>query len=346
MHAIRERKDCLTMKLRSPEQSPGKNYAAAYGCTLAFAIAVGVFTADSLFHAQHAQAQSKKQTALSVVAVVNDEPITAYDVKQRSSLLKILGGQRGSTASLRKAALEELIDDAIKRQEAKRLKVAISKKQIDATILRMAKSTNATPASLKARLGRAGVQFGTLSKQIESQLAWNGAIRQRYSRRVKVDEADVDRRYEQAKKNPGETQKFFILQQIILPYEKGASRELVYSRVVEAQTLAKRFKGCKSTRKAANGIFNVRIRDIGTVPRKTLPAKLRNILLKVGPGRVTKPNVTPSGVELIAYCSNKVIKPDPITRETVKDQMLNERYFQYAQRYLRDLKRDALVEKR
>ncbi len=334
------------MTLRSPEQSPGRSFAPGAGCILAIALASGLFATDVFFNPTQAQAQSKKQTALSVVAIVNDEPITAYDVKQRSSLLKILGGARGSIASLRKTALEELINDAIKRQEAKRLKVAISKKQIDATIQRMAKSTNATPASLKARLGRAGVQFGTLSKQIESQLAWNGAIRQRYSRRVKVDEADVDRRFEQAKKNPGETQKFFILQQIILPYEKGASRELVYSRVVEAQTLAKRFKGCKSSRKAANGIFNVRIRNIGTVPQKTLPAKLRKILLTVGPGRVTKPNVTPSGVELIAYCSNRVVKPDPVTRELVKDQMLNERYLQYAERYLRDLKRDALVEKR
>ncbi len=286
------------------------------------------------------------QTPLRVVAVVNDEPITAYDVKQRSRLLKLLGGRRGSSSALEKAALQELIDDAIKKQEAKRLKVAISKKQIDATIQRMAKRSSGSTANLRSRLGKAGVAFDTLSKQIEAQLAWNGVVRQRFSRRVKVDDSDVDRRFEQLKKNPGKSQRFYVLQQIILPFDKGASRELVYSRVVEAQLLGKRFKGCSSTRKAANGIFNVQIRNIGTVPSEALPKKLKSILRKVGPGRLTQPNVTPSGVELIAYCSNRVVKPEPVTREAVKDDLLNQRYLQYAQRYLRDLKRDALVERR
>ena len=286
------------------------------------------------------------QTPLRVVAVVNDEPITAYDVKQRSRLLKLLGGQRGPKNKLENAALQELIDDAIKKQEAKRLKVAVSKKQIDATIQRMAKQSSGSTANLRARLGKAGVEFDTLSKQIEAQLAWNGVVRQRFSRRVKVNDSDVDRRFEQLKKNPAKSRRFFVLQQIILPFDRGASRELVYSRVVEAQLLGKRFKGCSTIRKAANGIFNVRIRDIGTVPSEALPKKLRSILAQIGPGRLTKPNVTPSGVELIAYCSNRVVKPEPVTREAVKDDLLNQRYLLYAQRYLRDLKRDALVERR
>ena len=286
------------------------------------------------------------QTPLRVVAVVNDEPITAYDVKQRGRLLKLLGGQRGSNSTLEKEALQELIDDTIKKQEARRLRVAISKQQIDAAIQRMAKQSSGSTANLRSRLGKAGVEFDTLSKQVEAQLAWNGVVRQRFSRRVKVDDSDVERRFEQLRKNPGKSRRFYVLQQIILPFDKGASRELVYSRVVEAQLLGKRFKGCSATRQAANGIFNVQISNIGTVPSESLPKKLKNILGKLGPGRLTQPNVTPNGVELIAYCSNRIVKPEPVTRETVKDVLVNQRYLQYAQRYLRDLKRDALIERR
>src|SRR5690606_37511370 len=210
-----------------------------------------------------------------------------------------------------------------------------------------AQGSTGSTEKLKARLGQGGVQFKTLSRQIEAQLAWNGVVRQRFAKQVKVDQKDVDRKFEQVKDNPpGKTQRFFQIQQIILPYDKGASRELVYSRLVEAQQLQKNFKGCASIKSAARGIFDVRIRNIGDVPQEAVPEKLRQMMKEMGPGKLTPPNATPSGVELIAYCGNKVIKPDPLTREEVEGGLIEQQFSLHAQRYLRDLKRDSLVEYR
>ena len=48
-----------------------------------------------------------------VVAVVNDRPITEYDISQRISLRKILGDQRVTKES-RKKILQSLVDEQVK----------------------------------------------------------------------------------------------------------------------------------------------------------------------------------------------------------------------------------------
>jgi len=311
---------------------------------VAFALAAAIF-AWSGGVPPHSHAAS--DASLKVVAVVNDEPITEYDVSQRVKLARLLNGVQGNEAALRKEALEALVEDVLKRTEAKRLKLTITADQIAGTIDRIAQGSSGSTEKLKARLGQGGVQFKTLMRQVEAQLAWNGVVRQRFSRHVKIDDKDVDRSFEQAKDNPpGKTQRFYSIQQVVLPYDKGASRELIYSRMVEAQRLQQNFKGCASIKTAAQGIFDIRIRNIGEVPQEAIPEKLRQIMNKTGPGNLTPPNVTPTGIELIAYCSNKVIKPEPLTRDAVEGRLLEQQYSLHAQRYLRDLRRDSLVEYR
>lgn len=324
----------------------GRNPLSTWSWTAAIAITLTVGLVAWLDGGLR-QVHAASDSSLKVVAVVNDEPITEYDVNQRVKLARLLNGAKGNDAALRKDALEALVEDVLKRTEAKRLNVNISAEQIAGTIDRIAQGSSGSTEKLKARLNQGGVQFKTLARQIEAQLAWNGVVRARFSRRVKVDEKDIDRKFEQFKDNPpGKTQRFYQIQQVILPFDKGASRELIYSRMVEAQRFQQNFKGCGSIKAAGKGIFDIRIRNIGDVPTESVPAKLREMLNKIGPGKLTPPNVTPTGVELIAFCSNKVIKPEPVTRKDVEDRLLEQQYGLHAQRYLRDLRRDSLVEYR
>ena len=77
-----------------------------------------------------AQAQDMK-----VLVTVNDQPITSYDVNARINLWKLLGG---NVALTRKQALDGIIGDIAKIEEAKKYKADPSEKDIDERVARVA----------------------------------------------------------------------------------------------------------------------------------------------------------------------------------------------------------------
>lgn len=81
---------------------------------------IGLLLATFVAAASAAWAASENR---GVVAVVNDEPITSFDVDQRIKLTSVLGSGKKLT---RKEALELLINDVLKRSETARLKATLS----------------------------------------------------------------------------------------------------------------------------------------------------------------------------------------------------------------------------
>ena len=80
-----------------------------------------------------------------IVVIVADHPVTTFDIDQRIKLLKVTRG----AAITRKQALQSLIDDIVKTEEAKKLKAEPTDKMIDAQLERMAKGSN-TSVSARA----------------------------------------------------------------------------------------------------------------------------------------------------------------------------------------------------
>ena len=74
-------------------------------------------------------------SAGTVLVIVNDQPITAFDIDQRIKISELLGD--APNANSRKAVLQELINDVLKRVEAERFKAMPSKKQVDDAMARV-----------------------------------------------------------------------------------------------------------------------------------------------------------------------------------------------------------------
>lgn len=289
------------------------------------------------------------QNSLGVVAVVNDKPVTEFAVNQRVKINQLLGGPNagGKTANLRrKKALDELIDDILKKQEATRVKINIPKAEIDRLIEQIAKSGNDTVQSFSAKLKKHGIRMSALRSQIEAQIAWNTVLQSKYNKRVKVSDREVDRRLAVLEKKPRKTRRFLVLKQIVLGYEKNAPPGVIQSRYFEAQSIIGKYRGCRSLKKAISGVPSVRVRDIPGVPIEALPPQLVKILSRVGEGGITPPNRTQTGIELLAYCERIVQKPPKISREQVKNALMEEQYNLLGTRYLRDLRKEALIDRR
>jgi hypothetical protein len=149
-----------------------------------------------------ASPQAQTATSQRLVVVVNDHPITDYDVDQRMRLNEVLGNSSGSEAQQRKAALEGLIDDVIKRAEAKRLNLEPTEQQVAEAIERMARNTGSTVDGLTAILRPKGVSMNTLKQYVSASLAFNWIANRQYNVQVNVDPSEVDRRLASMKSDP------------------------------------------------------------------------------------------------------------------------------------------------
>ncbi len=282
------------------------------------------------------------QTDPKIAAIVNDEPISQFDVSQRIKLNKLLGQTSGS----RKEILDELIEEQLQRQHASRLKIGVSDKEIDGTIEKMIERRRSTPEVFNKQLKKIGVNPETMRNRVKALLAWRRILSRRFGKLVELDEQDIDRAFQRAQKNKRPAQRFFMLQQINLPFDGALDQSSIQGRQIEAQRIIQGFKGCRSTRRIARGIYNVQIKNIGPIPQKQLKPNLRKLLRKAGPGKLLPPNMTRKGIELLAYCSNKTVAAREVTRDQVRAALASQQFGLISKRYLRDLKRDAIIDLR
>ncbi|WP_170241099.1 SurA N-terminal domain-containing protein [Rhodoligotrophos appendicifer] len=281
----------------------------------------------------------------SVIVTVNDKPISNYDIEQRMRLNRIIGyPSKGEGQAARKEILEELIDETLKVQEAKRLKVTVGEADINNTLEGMASRAGTTVPGWTADLKKSRIDMATLKQRVQSNIAWNRIIAGRYNINTNIESAMVDQRLKAIESDPSrQPRTIYLLQEIRLPID-GNDEQLLYARFVEAQRVVQNYKGCESARKATSGIFNVQIRPTVPVPPENLPPQLKQAIEKAGTGRLIGPSRAKEGIQLIGFCGKQTIAPPAVSREQIENMLLNERVGLYTERYIRELRRNAFID--
>jgi peptidyl-prolyl cis-trans isomerase SurA len=280
-----------------------------------------------------------------VVAVVNDQPITSFDVEQRIRMTSVLGS--GKKLS-RKEALELLINDVLKRSETARVKATLSEEQVDAAVERLAKGSGTTREGLEVKLKAQGITMKALRAQLLTNLSFNRVLIAKYKIKPHVEDAEIDRKLAQLKQDPRlQPMQIFELREITLPMQSTGElvvTQLLQSRLMEAQQIQQKYTGCAKANEAVAGIFNIRISKVLQVQADKLPGKMRETLEKAGTKTLLGPMRAKDGIQLIAFCGKRMIAPEGPTREQVQRMLTEKVYDTYEERYLRDLRRTALID--
>ena len=135
----------------------------------------------------HAQDDVQK-----IVVLVNDTPITDYDIAQRVRLTSVTTRQQ-PTAAMRKKAVEELISENIQIQEARKFGVRASRKEVDAALETIGRRNNMTGPKLLAALGQLGVGPRTMRQKIEASIVWQRVVQGKFRHQVNIGHAQIDK---------------------------------------------------------------------------------------------------------------------------------------------------------
>lgn len=283
------------------------------------------------------------RAASEIKIVVNQQAITSVDIARRVAFLKL---QR-SGGNLNDKARKQLVDEALKMQEVRRLNGAVSQAQVDASFARFAKSNNMSLKQLNQVLSQAGVTAEHFKNFIRVQMSWPRVVQARYGtdNGSLSNQELVARMLQSGGEKPSTTE--YILQQVIFVVpDSKRSRATLNARKREAEQLRARYTGCEGTRNIVTGLRDVTIRELGRVLQPQLPADWKSYIEKTKEGSATPPRVTERGVELIGICSAKSVSDDVAAAMVFEAENSETGASDDAKKYLEELRDKAAISNR
>ncbi|MGN8152018.1 peptidylprolyl isomerase [Agrobacterium sp. 22094] len=239
----------------------------------------------------------------AVKIVVNKTPITSDDIARRVAFLKL---QRQS-GNLNEKAREQLIEEALKREEIARVKASVSTADVDAAFGRFAASNKLTKDQLTKVLTQAGVGADHFKSFIAIQMSWPRLVNARYGGKNRMSTQDFITRLKERGQKPVTSE--YFLQQIIFVVPES-KKSIIGKRKSEAEASRKRYPGCEQAKTFAATMLDVSIKDLGRILEPELPTEWKDLVTKTPEGGTTATRVTEKGVEYLAVCKKQQVSDD------------------------------------
>ena len=282
--------------------------------------------------------------AQNVAVMVNGEPITDYDIEQRSKLFFLTSHK----APDRKDVINELIDEKVKIKEAKKYGVDPGTSDIDQAYASMSQRMHITPDQLTASLEKQGIRADTLKARIKTDMVWTSLVRGRYKERLQVGEKEVAAAVQAEGSDEQQQGEAFEykLQPVVLIVPKGSAQSAIELRQKDAETLRARVETCDQANQYFKSMANAAIRDPVIKTSADIPVNLRKVLDDTPVGHLTPPEVTKQGIEMVALCSRKPTTIDTPKKKEIRDKMYAKKYEQTSNVYLAEIRKAAMIEYR
>lgn len=256
------------------------------------------------------QPATAQQSVGRIVASVNDDAITDFDVEARARLIGSSSGVTVTTESfgrLGRQALRELIDDRLKQQEAKRLGIAVSDQEIGAAVRSIERSNDMDEGGLMRKLTNDRVPIETLLDQIKASLLWRKVLRRVVLPQVTVAAEEVSEALDRIREAGGGA--VVRAAEIFLPANSAEDFAAARRRAAEIASLATDARSfarlaaqySRAPTAAVGG-------DLGQVQPGQLAPELETALAQLGPGQTSQPIERENGVYLVHLISRRQVE--------------------------------------
>ena len=335
----------------------------------------------------------------SIVALVNDEPITGYEIEQRVALA-MLGApdvQRKLQAKLkapsmneqfkafamkrlqanppkseaeqqarvkqlqgefveqpkaqiekeyvptaRKQALDELIDERLKLQEAKKLSVVTGDDEVERVISGMAERNKMTSAQFAEHMTKMGANIAAMRERIRASLSWADVIRRKFGHQITVANRDVDRMVATVR-GPGRRRAQDPPHPLVAAAQSGSEASRPAHRATQS-SCAKSSPAARVWRRWRAAFPAHASTTSAIAARRACRNRRASLLLSAHDDELLPATIGENGVELWAVCGRKLVKAADAKRETAQNELRQKEFEILSKKHLKDLRTDAHIE--
>ncbi len=247
------------------------------------------------------------QQVEGIAAVVNDQPITTLDVRNRMRLIITSAGVQPDEAMLEQIqdqAIRALIEESLQLQTAAEFDLSVDEAEVDAAIQDAAARNGSTVEEVARDLQRNGIDVETLRQQIRAEIAWQIMVSGRYRARIRISDQQIDTALERQTEAAAQPQ--YSLAEIVVEIRADGGEEQA-AQVVQAvygalsqgapfPDVAAQFSDAAS---AQRGGFT------GWLSEASIRPQVLEIVRQLQPGQISNPIRVPGGFQIIAVVDKR-----------------------------------------
>lgn len=256
-----------------------------------------------------AQAQSRRAAPLEVdrvIAVVNDEAITAYELRNRiATVERQLQMQRVPLPAreiLERQVLERMITDRVQLQFARETGLRVSDIELDAAIRRIAEGNRLGLPEFRAALEKDGVSWVKFREEIRDEIVLSRLRDREVESRIVVSDGEIDNYL--ANPDQGEAVAVEVsISHIVLRVPEQASPDQLMRIGARARTALDQLRRGDDFAKVAASFSDAPDGLSGGVmgrrPLDRLPALYADAVKKLKPGELSEILRSPAGFHIV-----------------------------------------------
>ena len=288
------------------------------------AAAIATASTTTVVAQQAGNAEGQLRPLNSIEVLVNDEPISTFDINQRLRLvIAISGGVRSEEEFMRvrEQVIRSMVDERLQLQEASERGVDIPGDQLDSFFARRAQGLGQSPEQFEAALMQIGSSKATVVNQLHAEFAWSQLVNGMLGRFADASTEEVQTEIERLRANKGKFE--YRLQEIVLLVSDPSAEESVgqnaqalVDRIRDGAPfgdLAQQFSASSSA--AVGG-------EMGWATADKLPETYLNAISATDVGEVTDPIRTPGGFTILFNRDRRrIMTADPLDTRFVLEQL-------------------------
>ena len=279
-----------------------------------------------------------------IIVKVEEEIITTYELKNKILTTLFLAGQNVTQKNiddLKKKTLETLILNKLKISELKKWNIESDKLRVN-NYLNSISSNNIQ--NLMDSFKNNNLDFNLYKKEIETQMMWQELIYNLYNSKINIDENTINKELQIFLNKNSQVKEFKISEIEITSNINKKNEEIIkdvqdeISKIGFGNTAAK-----LSTSLTAN-----QNGELGWINSNSLSEKIRNIILSMKIGEVSKPIIKQDVILFLKLQDIRNINTDKLNIEEMKKKLIdrkkNELYNLYSKSHLSKLRNISFIE--
>lgn len=283
-------------------------------------------------------------TGYKIVATINGEMVSNKDLQQRANLFALTTGIQINNKNRNMVAnkvLQNTVDEKVKIQEAAKQNIRVTDEEIKEAYHNFERSNGIPAGKFQSVLKQYQVSQKVFMQQIKANLLWNKLVGRRLAQNVDVSVKEVEDEFAHIKKDM-DTPKYMVSEIVIKKKDAEHIDELV-----EILRNDKRFElyaaqFSQSASAPSGG-------KLGWVAPGQLAAPLDNVIRKLKTGQVS--NAIPYRSDYYIFKMDKIYNPlkdkqEMPSEEEVRNFIKGRKMDELANKYIRDLRNRAVVEKK
>jgi peptidyl-prolyl cis-trans isomerase SurA len=260
----------------------------------------------------------------SIVAIVNDDVITRFELDDRMSAVEKQLTKQGTelppTSVLERQLLERMINEMLQLQYAKESGVRVDDVQLDQAIERIAEQNNfASVDEFRKRLESEDVDYRKFREEIRSEIVSTRLREREVESKLVVSDTEIDN-YLANKAKAGGNEEEYHLAHILVVIPEQASAEKIQAARERAESALKQLEGGADFAQVAAGSSDAKDAltggDLGWRTSESIPSLFMNELQTLRPGKTTGVLRSPSGFHILKLVEKRSGKAAVVVTQT------------------------------